>query len=82
PKAATCIDLEDEERADGERPNRQLRALGQAMLQVDEHGFWTRQITEKYLVGPGRESMVAQRTSLPRTAISLRPVKVIALASV
>lgn len=80
--AAACIDIEEPERPDGERPNRQVRAVGEADLISDPDGYRTRRITEKYLSGPGREGMIERRTAAPRIAIRLVPGELLAVASV
>lgn len=82
PKAAVCVDVEEPEREDGERPNRQVRGTGEADLLPDADGFWTRVITEKYIGGPARAARSAARTADPRTVIRLRPVRLIAVASI
>jgi nitroimidazol reductase NimA-like FMN-containing flavoprotein (pyridoxamine 5'-phosphate oxidase superfamily) len=82
PAASVCLDVEGEERADGERPNRQVRAIGFAELIDDVEGERTRRITEKYLQGPGREVMVNRRVGAPRVALRLAPRGVVAVASI
>jgi hypothetical protein len=56
PRAGLCIEMESPERADGQRPNRQVRAIGRAELYGDEDGVWTRRVTEKWVSGPGAAS--------------------------
>jgi nitroimidazol reductase NimA-like FMN-containing flavoprotein (pyridoxamine 5'-phosphate oxidase superfamily) len=80
--ASVCLDVEDPERHDGERPNRQVRAVGRAELLDDVDGARTRRITERYLVGPGAEAMTARRVAGHRVAIRLTPDRLVALASV
>ena len=82
PRASICVDVEEDERDDGERPNRAVRAVGPAEVFVDDGGDWTRRITEKYIHGPGREAMLATRTSQERWVIRLQPVRMFAVASV
>jgi len=65
--ASICVDIEDPERDDGQRPNRQMRASGVVTLAVDEDGGWTRRITEKYLRGPG---LTDRSPCAPRTGAS------------
>ena len=77
-RAGIGIDTEEPERADGQRPNRQVRAVGTAELFPDDQGTWTSRITEKYLRGPG----AASRTVDERVVICLRPTKLVAVASV
>lgn len=82
PSASVCIDVEAPERSDGERPNRQVRGVGTVTLAEDVGGRRTERITRKYLSGPGLEDMVRHRTSLSRVVLSLRPDRLIAIASV
>ena len=82
PRASICVDVEDAEREDGERPNRTVRAVGPAEVFPDEGGEWTRRITEKYVRGPARANRVEYRTSEPRVVIRLQPVRMFAVASV
>jgi hypothetical protein len=71
PRAGVVIDVEEDERPDGERPNRQLRLVGTVRLSADHDGFITRRITEKYVLSPGQATMLERRCSVPRTAIQL-----------
>ena len=80
--ASICVDVEDPERADGQRPNRQVRASGIVALSMDEEGVWTRRITEKYLRGPGRDEQVALRSADTRVVMRLKPERVVAVRSV
>jgi nitroimidazol reductase NimA-like FMN-containing flavoprotein (pyridoxamine 5'-phosphate oxidase superfamily) len=82
PRAGICIDVEQPERDDGERPNRQIRAIGDAELFADEHGVWTRRITRKYVKGEMASAREEQRAAQPRTVIRLAPVRIVAVASV
>ena len=82
PRASICIDVEEDERDDGERPNRAVRAVGPAEVFVDEDGAWTRRITEKYVRGPGRDSRIEKRTAEERWVIRLQPMRMFAVASV
>ena len=82
PRAGICIDLEEPERRDGQRPNRQVRAVGEAELFADEDGMWTRRITRKYVAGPAAVAREERRAADPRTVIRLAPVRLIAVASV
>lgn len=40
-RAEVVVDTEEPERPDGERPNRQVRAIGRVTLQPDTYGTWT-----------------------------------------
>lgn len=81
PHAGLCIDVEEPERGDGERPNRQVRAIGQAELLADAGGAWTRRITEKYVRGPAAPARSAARSADERVVVRLRPRRVVAVTS-
>jgi nitroimidazol reductase NimA-like FMN-containing flavoprotein (pyridoxamine 5'-phosphate oxidase superfamily) len=81
PRAGLVVDVEAAELADGERPNRQVRAIGRAALSADADGHWTRRITHKYLRGPGAAEAAAARASDPRLLIRLVPTRLVAVAS-
>lgn len=81
PRAGLCVDVEEPERADGQRPNRQVRAIGDAEVFPERHGEWTRRITEKYVHGETAGNVVSSRTADDRVVICLRPVRLVALAS-
>jgi PPOX class probable F420-dependent enzyme len=81
PRAGICVDIELAEREDGQRPNRQVRAVGNADLMPDTDGIWTRRITEKYVYGPTAAERITMRTADKRTAIRLRPERIVAVAS-
>lgn len=80
-RASVCIDLEDVERSDGQRPNRQVRAVGDAALSEDLGAMWTKRITERYILGEGRSRSVAERIAHPRVVIRL-DADVVAVSSV
>jgi hypothetical protein len=82
PRAGLCIDAEQPERSDGERPNRQVRAVGCAEVFIDPDGAWTRRITEKYVRGPAAAERSAARAADDRLVIRLRPERMVAVASV
>ena len=82
PRAGLGIDVEDQERSDGQRPNRQVRALGDAELFADDGGQWTSLITAKYVRGPAAHQQVAARAADERIVICLRPTRLVAVASV
>lgn len=82
-RAGLCIDVEQPVRGDGERPNRQVRAVGTAELFADAGLAWTRRIDEKYAPGAGAEVLSARRAAGDRrTVIRLRPDRLVAVASV
>lgn len=78
PRAGLCIDIEEPEREDGQRPDQQVRVTGRADLFADDDGLWTRRITAKYVRRPGS----SWRTPQFRTVIRLRPLRLVAVASV
>jgi nitroimidazol reductase NimA-like FMN-containing flavoprotein (pyridoxamine 5'-phosphate oxidase superfamily) len=82
PRAGLCVDVEDPERADGERPNRQVRAIGEADLVPDRDAEWTNRITRKYVRGPVAATTVAARAADDRLVICIRPARLVAVASV
>lgn len=82
PRVGVVVDEEEPERTDGERPNRQVRAVGVANLSHDTGGVWTRRITEKYLNGPGRASKTDNCGRQRRVLIKLWPTRLVAVASV
>jgi nitroimidazol reductase NimA-like FMN-containing flavoprotein (pyridoxamine 5'-phosphate oxidase superfamily) len=82
PRAGIGIDVEDRERVDGQRPNRQVRAIGNAKLFPDDDAAWTTRITRKYLQGPAAAASVAARAADQRITICLRPTRLVAVASV
>jgi hypothetical protein len=81
-RAGLCVDVEAGERADGERPNRQVRAVGHAETFVDIDGGWTERITRKYVTGPGLSVQLERRLSAERIVIRLEPRTLLAIASV
>ncbi len=81
PRAGVCIDLEQPQREDRERPNQQVRAIGNAELLTDEDRLWTARISEKYLKGAAALERIAKRPEQERIVILLRPVRVVAVGS-
>jgi Pyridoxamine 5'-phosphate oxidase len=82
PRTGLCIDTEDPQRIYGQRPNRQVRAIGEAKLFPDRDAKWTRRITEKYVRGPATAPTLAARAADERVVIRLRPTRLLAVASV
>jgi len=82
PRAGICIDVEEPERDDGERPNRQVRAIGTADLSRDHDGVWTARITDKYVRRSAASAMRATRVADQRVLIRLKPDRFVAVASV
>jgi PPOX class probable F420-dependent enzyme len=83
PRVGLVIDAEDEQRSDGQRPNRQLRATGDATLCPDAEAAWTRRIWAKYITGSA--AMNAAEAGLgdrQRVLIRIVPRHIVAVASV
>ncbi|MCC3331050.1 pyridoxamine 5'-phosphate oxidase family protein [Nocardia abscessus] len=82
PRVGLVLDVEDALRADGERPNRQVRVIGTASLALDPACAWTERIRTKYIsddIAPG----VAQRDlERARVVITVVPSQITAVASV
>ena len=81
PRAGVCVDIEDEQREDGERPNRQVRAIGDADTFADAGGKWTERITRRYVTGAGLEVQLERRLAGERILIKLEPQSLVAVAS-
>ncbi|MEU8896937.1 pyridoxamine 5'-phosphate oxidase family protein [Nocardia sp. NPDC048505] len=77
PRVGLVIDRELGLRADGQRPNRQLRVIGDAALADDDAGLWTARIHEKYL-----RDRFEHRTRDGRALITITPALTWAVASV
>lgn len=77
PRVGLVIDIEDELRADGERPNRQVRVTGDAVLAPDTDYRWTDRIRAKYLGAAGDRPQNRERV-----LITVRPREIVAIASV
>ncbi|WP_433732377.1 pyridoxamine 5'-phosphate oxidase family protein [Nocardia sp. CA-129566] len=76
PRVGLVIDREVGRRADGQRPNRQVRIIGDAELTIDPDGVWTQRIWEKY-----GGSALDQRDRV-RVLITITPDLFVAIASV
>lgn len=81
-RAGLGIDVEEPERADGQRPNRQVRAIGEAELFPDHDATWTKRITAKYVRGATAAERIAARAADERVVICLRPRALVAVSSV
>jgi PPOX class probable F420-dependent enzyme len=82
PRAGLVIDVEGKQRADGERPNIQVRAVGDAVLSPDADGAWSVRIWSKYIRGPSATDPVVRLGSRQRVLIRIVPSRVVAVASV
>jgi len=80
PHVGLVIDTEDELRADGERPNQQVRVIGQAQVKADNDRSWTARIRSRYIgtSGPPLDGHL----ELDRSVIEIRPSHTVAVASV
>ncbi|MET8876774.1 pyridoxamine 5'-phosphate oxidase family protein [Nocardia sp. NPDC004604] len=76
PRVGLVIDREIGRRADGQRPNRQVRIIGDAELTIDPDGVWTQRIWEKY----GGSALDQQDRA--RVLITITPDQFVAIASV
>ena len=75
PRASLCIDTE-QVRGDGQRPNQQVKGAGQAELFPDDGG----EITRKYVRGALAPAEIERRGRMIRTAIRLRPERLVGLS--
>jgi nitroimidazol reductase NimA-like FMN-containing flavoprotein (pyridoxamine 5'-phosphate oxidase superfamily) len=83
PRAGLVIDVEGGQRADGERPNMQVRAVGNAVLSPDAGGAWTLRIWDRYIEGAAaREAAATRLEERPRVLIRIVPSQIVAVASV
>lgn len=81
PRAGLVIDVEAAQQLDGERPNRQVRITGHALLEPDAGGEWTRRITEKYVVGTAQLASAQRRATQERVVVRIQPISQVAVAS-
>lgn len=82
-RVGLVIDLEADQRPDGQRPNKQFRAVGDAILGPDTGAAWTRRIWDKYITGPeARSTAIAGLDDRERVLIRLVPRGIVAVASV
>lgn len=82
PRVGLVIDIEDELRADGERPNQQIRVTGDATISPDTDDLWTTRIRTKYIdqaIAPGTAT---RRNGRERAVITVRPRTTTAVASI
>jgi hypothetical protein len=74
--------VEGEQRADGERPSRQVRAVGDALLSPDAGGVWTMRIWDKYIDRGAGVDPAARLGGRQRVLIRIVPSRIVAVASV
>jgi hypothetical protein len=82
PRAGLVIDVEDRQHADGERPNQQVRAVGDAVLSTDAGGAWTARIWAKYIHGSAAADPASRLSGRQRVLIRIVPSRITAIASV
>jgi GNAT superfamily N-acetyltransferase/nitroimidazol reductase NimA-like FMN-containing flavoprotein (pyridoxamine 5'-phosphate oxidase superfamily) len=83
PRAGICVDVEaTDPDPSGVRPNASVKAWGACELEPDTGGRWTRRITEKYVPGEIGLRRAEYRARMPRIRIELRPVGLVATATV
>jgi Pyridoxamine 5'-phosphate oxidase len=81
PRAGVLVDVEHPERPDGQRPNQQVRAVGDVELSPDSGQQWTHRIDGKYLSPEAAAKRAAARAGDERVVIRLSPVRLVAVAS-
>lgn len=72
PRVGLVVDVEDELRADGQRPNRQVRVTGDATLSVDISGVWTQRIRRKYVDHTAAPGAAERSSGRERVLITVR----------
>jgi nitroimidazol reductase NimA-like FMN-containing flavoprotein (pyridoxamine 5'-phosphate oxidase superfamily) len=82
PKVGFVIDVEEPERSDGERPNRQVRVVGDATLSTDDDGAWTIRIWSKYRRANESAGPAARLRGRQRVHVTISPRGTVAVASV
>lgn len=82
PRAGLVIDVDGEQRADGERPNMQVRAVGDAVLSPDAGGAWSMRIWGRYISGSPAADPVVRLGMRQRVLIRIVPSRIVAVASV
>jgi PPOX class probable F420-dependent enzyme len=83
PRAGLVIDTEDAQRRDGQRPNKQVRAIGDATLSPDTGAIWTHRIWDKYINGTtARQAAGNHLGNRQRVLITITPARIIAIASI
>jgi hypothetical protein len=82
PNVGLVIDVEEDERSDGERPKHQVRVIGDATLSPDPDGTWTRRMWAIYHRGGCVPDAEVRLRGRQRALITSRPRGVVAVASV
>ncbi|MFF0494573.1 pyridoxamine 5'-phosphate oxidase family protein [Nocardia sp. NPDC004068] len=78
PRVGLVIDVEAALRPDGERPNKQIRVIGDATVAPDPDNVWTDRIRAKYLGA----TLPKGRAGRGRALVTLTPRELTAVASV
>lgn len=81
PRVGLGIDVEQPLRADGERPNQQVRVVGEATVTDDHDRQWTNLIRRRY-TGADSAGPVCDVGAAARSVIQVRPSGMVAVASV
>ncbi len=81
PRVGLVVDIEDDLRPDGERPNKQVRATGHATVTPDTDGTWTTRLRTKY-IDQSIAADPAHRDGRDRALITIIPRTMTAIASV
>lgn len=82
PRVGLVVDVGSPQRVDGERPNRQVRIVGHAVVTSDDDGSWTTRIWTKYHDAPIDPAWVADRLKgRNRVLITVRPLRIVAVGS-
>ncbi|GGL02992.1 pyridoxamine 5'-phosphate oxidase family protein [Nocardia jinanensis] len=82
PRVGLVVDVEHELRADGERPNRQVRVIGDAGLSVDADRAWTERIRDKYIDRTVAPRATERHPVRERILITVTPRALTAVASI
>lgn len=82
PKVGLVIDVEAELQADGERPNKQVRLVGDATVSIDRDETWTRRIRAKYIDSTIAPDAVERAAARERAVVTITPHKITAVASI
>jgi Pyridoxamine 5'-phosphate oxidase len=80
PRCGLVVDSEECLRSDGERPNRQVRVIADAVVRPDRDRRWTALIRRRYVSNVG--SPLDRWPDRDRSVIELHPKKMVAVASV
>lgn len=82
PRVGVVIDVEGALRADGERPNQQIRVQGDAVVAPDVAYEWTSKIRRKYIDATTASGVADQVQRRPRTLVRVEPRSFVAVASI